>query len=173
MLKESLTRFAWLLCFKSCTSLIVNKKSLAFLIIFIFIYLRGVLEVQLLDSANLSMESLSDDEELQLHDDDSSVFLFANVLLTQQVRKFIRGKHSLQAMFVFVVVVVVLLLLLRVNLGLEVQMLRSEIGFVFHTLTVRFLAFLRISLIVHATLVTEFLALHYGRRRHIRDTPNS
>ena len=138
-----------------------------------------MLEVQLLDSANLSMESLSDDEELQLHDDDSSVFLFANVLLTQQVRKFIRGKHSLQAMFVFVVVVVVvvvvvlLLLLLRVNLGLEVQMLRSEIGFVFHTLTVRFLVFLRISLIVHATLVTEFLALHYGRRRHIRDTPNS
>lgn len=152
--------------FKTCTSLIIIKKSLAFLIIFLFIYLRGVLEVQLLDSANLSMESLSDDEELLLHDDDSSVFLFANVLLTQQVRKFTRGKHSLQAMFVVVVV-------LRVNLGLEVQILRSEIGFVFHTLTVRFLVFLRISLIVHAAFVTEFLALHYGRRRHIRDTPNS
>lgn len=42
----------------------------------------GVLEVQLLETANLYEDSL--EEEFV---DDSSVFLFANVQLTQQVRR--------------------------------------------------------------------------------------
>ena len=43
----------------------------------------GVLEVQLLETANLDVDSL----EEEFCGNDSSVFLFANVQLTQQVRK--------------------------------------------------------------------------------------
>ena len=60
-------------------------------IIFNVICFSGVLEVQLLDTANISVESLSDDEEF--HGEDSSVFLFANVFLTPQVRNYIRVKR--------------------------------------------------------------------------------
>ena len=57
--------------------------GLQWTLILTFDYFSGVLEVQLLDTVNLSVEgsSLADDYD----DDDSSVF-FANVLLTQQVR---------------------------------------------------------------------------------------
>ena len=51
----------------------------------IFVFLSGVLEVQLLDTANLSLDS-PDLDDAALDGGDSSVFLFSNVQLTQQVR---------------------------------------------------------------------------------------
>lgn len=50
-----------------------------------FVFLSGVFEVQLLDTANLSLDSSNLDDDL-LDGEDSSVFLFSNVQLAQQVR---------------------------------------------------------------------------------------
>ena len=54
-------------------------------LLLIFVFLSGVLEVQLLDTANLSLDS-PDLDDAALDGGDSSVFLFSNVQLTQQVR---------------------------------------------------------------------------------------
>ena len=56
-----------------------------FTFLFLFVFLSGVLEVQLLDTANLSLDS-PDLDDAALDGGDSSVFLFSNVQLTQQVR---------------------------------------------------------------------------------------